>query len=371
MRHSASCPPRERPGAASARAASAEESSASPGGAVLCAPVSRRRPPRGTPGSPEGEAQREIRTWTTKDSAALYNVRRLVERLLPHQRRRQRRGHARGARRSPAIDLNELVDDLQRPRPQPAAPDPLLRHPAHAACEQLVRRLPAAPSREYELPGPLPRRLPDQGEPAAPRGRGAGASTAGPFNLGLEAGSKPELLVGARAAGQPRRAASSATATRTARSSRRRCSPQKLGRQRRSSSSTASASSTPMLAGRAPSSASARHIGVRAQAHHQGRRQVGGVHRRPLEVRPHRRRDRRRRRAACAPRRCSTASQLLHFHIGSQITDDPRASRTPCARPAASTSSCTAWAPSMRYLDVRRRPRRRLRRLARPTSTPR
>ena len=41
---------------------------------------------------------------------------------------------------------------------------------------------------------------------------------------------------------------------------------------------------------------------------HQGRRQVGGVHRRPLEVRPHHGRDGGDRGAAARPRACSTAS---------------------------------------------------------------
>ena len=49
-----------------------------------------------------------------------------------------------------------------------------------------------------------------------------------PFNLGLEAGSKPELLVVLALQETPRRS-SSATATRTASTSRRRCSPRSSG----------------------------------------------------------------------------------------------------------------------------------------------
>ena len=48
---------------------------------------------------------------------------------------------------------------------------------------------------ESRLPGPLPRRLPDQGEPAAPRRRGDGALRRRRLGIGLEAGSKPELLI--------------------------------------------------------------------------------------------------------------------------------------------------------------------------------
>ena len=46
----------------------------------------------------------------------------------------------------------------------------------------------------------------------------------------------------------------------------------------------------------------------------------------------------------CAAEDMLDCLELLHFHIGSQITAHPRRSRTRCARRAASSSSCTRWA---------------------------
>ena len=91
-------------------------------------------------------------------------------------------------------------------------------------------------------------------------------------------------------------------------------------------------------------------IGVRARLVHQGRGQVGRVDRRPLEVRPHHRRDRGGRRAAARARACSTASSCS-TSTSARRSPPSAPSRTRCARRAASSSSCTRWARNMRYLD--------------------
>ena len=86
-------------------------------------------------------------------------------------------------------------------------------------------------------------------------------------------------------------------------------------------------------------------IGVRARLSTTRRRQVGGVDRRPLEVRPHHGRDRGRRRAAArgGHARLPAAPPLPH-----RLPDHRRSarSRTRCGKPAASSSSCTRSAPT-------------------------
>ena len=68
------------------------------------------------------------------------------------------------------IDMKELVDELVRARHPAAAPAPLLRHPAlaHRAVVQRVQRR----DPRVRLRRPVPRRLPDQGQPAPHRRRG-------------------------------------------------------------------------------------------------------------------------------------------------------------------------------------------------------
>ena len=87
---------------------------------------------------------------------------------------------------------------------------------------------------------------------------------------------------------------------------------------------------------------------------------MGRVDGRPLEVRPHHRRDRRRGREAPGRRACSTACSSS-TSTSARRSRPSAPSRTPCARPAASSSSCTPWAPTC-ATRLRRRPGRRLRR---------
>ncbi len=62
---------------------------------------------------------------------------------------------------------------------------------SHQAHQRGVRQ----GDRGVRVPGHLPRRVPGQGEPAAPPGRRDRRATAAPWNFGLEAGTKPELLI--------------------------------------------------------------------------------------------------------------------------------------------------------------------------------
>ena len=95
----------------------------------------------------------------------------MVERLLPDQRRRAHRGDPLGPGR-PERGPVRPGPGPAAPGPRHAAPDALLRHPAQPRAHPgglLRQRHP-----RVRLSRPLPRRLPHQGQPAAPRGRGAG-----------------------------------------------------------------------------------------------------------------------------------------------------------------------------------------------------
>ena len=85
-------------------------------------------------------------------------------------------------------------------------------------------------------------------------------------------------------------------------------------------------------------------------ARHQGRRQVGRVDRRPLEVRPHHGRDRGRRRAPArgGHARLPAAAALPH-----RLADHrhPRDQGRAARGRAASSSSCTRLGADMRFLD--------------------
>jgi arginine decarboxylase len=136
-----------------------------------------------------------------------------------------------------------------------------------------------------------------------------------PYNLGLEAGSKPELLVALALQDNPTRCSCS-TATRTSSTSRPRCSPS-ASAATRSSSSTASGNSS-SCSPRPSASDPAAHRRAR-QAQRQGRRQVERV-------------DGDRSKFGLTATeliqlvtRLRTANmldclELVHFHIGSQIS---------------------------------------------------
>ena len=138
-----------------------------------------------------------------------------------------------------------------------------------------------------------------------------------PFNLGLEAGSKPELLVALALQDNPE-ALILCNGYKDRAYIETALLAQKLGRKVIIVMDRMGELETILAAARELGIRPV--IGVRARLVDQGRGQVGGVHRRPLEVRPDRRRDGDARSSGCARRACWTASQLLHFHIGSQIT---------------------------------------------------
>ena len=96
------------------------------------------------------------------------------------------------AQRSLDCDLKELVDEVRRRGIAPAAADPLHRRAAQPGGAP-QRGVPQG-HRRARLQGRLPRRVPDQGEPAPLRGRRPSSRRASQYDYGLEAGSKPELL---------------------------------------------------------------------------------------------------------------------------------------------------------------------------------
>ena len=274
---------------------------------------------------------REIRTWTTKDSRRALQRGGLVERLLPHQRRGARRSHPLGAGRPVRGPLRPHARPAA-PRARHAAADALLRHPPQpraGAVRLLRQRHP-----RVRLPRTLPRRLPDQGQPAAPGGRGAGA-----LRPALRPGPRGRLQ--ARAAGGARAARQPGRAPRAQRLQGRRV--HRDGAARAEAGALPDRGHRPLpragpaAAGRAAAGHPAAHRRAR-QAHHEGRRQVGGVHRRPLQVRAHRHRDRDAPRQAARASRCSTASSCC-TSTSARRSPPSAPSRTPCGRPAASTSS--------------------------------
>ena len=227
-----------------------------------------------------------------------------------------------------------------QPRPQPPAPDPLLRHPEDPRRAALRRRSSRRSSRtttRAAYRGVYPIKVNQQRhvvEELIEYGR--------PFNLGIEAGSKPELLVALALQDNPE-ALILCNGYKDRAYIETALLAQKLGRQviiimdRMGELET-----DPRRAARARHPAGDRRA---RPALHQGRRQVGRVDGRPLEVRPHHRRDRGHRRAPARPRACSTAcSSCTSTSARRSRTSAP--SRTRCASRAASSSSCTRSAPT-------------------------
>ena len=164
------------------------------------------------------------------------------------------------------------------------------------------------------------------------------------LGVGLEAGSKPELLVGARAARHPGRAdrVQRLQGPRLHRAGAAGPAPgphadrgdRPLPRDRPGDQDLARAGH-PAASGRARA------------PDHQGRREVGGVDRRSLEVRPLRARDRGRRRAPArrGHARLPRAAALPH-----RLADhrDPRAQGRRQGGQPGLRRACTRWGPSRR-----------------------
>ena len=300
-----------------------------------------------------------MRNWSWKDSAELYQVANWGAGFF----RINERGHVevtpRGAD-GPGVDLYELVPGLQErglELPLLVRFSDILR----SRVRGLVARLRQGDPR-VRLQGPLPRRLPDQGQPAAPRRRGdRPLRRAAPDRA---RGRQQARAAGRAGAARRRRArCSSATATRTRSTSRPRCSRRSwahadhrhrpLPRARpgdpQCRASSASGRTSACARGsppRAPASGRSRPATARSSASRPPRSS--------------------RRSTGCKAERMLDCLELLHFHLGSQISAirahqgraargvpdlrraarDGRARRTYSTSAAASASTTTARRPT-------------------------
>ena len=244
------------------------------------------------------------------------------------------------------------------------------RHPA-AAPDPLHRRAPAPGGppqrgvqeghRRARLQGRLPRRVPDQGEPAPLRGETI-VEAGRQYDYGLEAGSKPELLAVMALLDSPdaliicngykdEEYVETALFASQAR-------PQGRAGGREADRAAAD------RRGRAPVPASARASAFGCKLSHPRRRQVGGLRRRPEQVRPLgsselMRLDRLHAGGGAA----ATASSCLHFHLGSQISNIRNVKNALREAGRFYVEVARQGAP-LQVPRRRRRPGRRLRRLA-------
>ena len=289
--------------------------------------------------------QTELRAWTIKDSLELYNVSGWGRDFFSINEA----GH---------VEVTPAGAGSARDRPQGAR-----RRPSRAGASNLpllIRFSDILRTRVEQLCGSFQQAIAENDYKGAYRGvypikvnqqRHVVEELieyGRPFNLGLEAGSKPELLVALALQENPEaldplqrvqgpglhRDGAAGPEARAARSS---------------SSWTAWPELDTILAAASDLGHPARDRRARPPRH-QGRRQVGGVHGRPLEVRPHHRPRSWTRWSGSAPWGCSTACSSC------TSTSAPRSrpsapSRTRCGRPAGSTSSCTRLGANMRFLD--------------------
>ena len=230
------------------------------------------------------------------------------------QRARPRRGHARSRSPASAINLYELAQDLKAR----GLELPLLIRFSDIVGDR-IKRINEAFGKaiaEYEYPGTyrgvFPVKVNQQRhlvEESSQFGRA--------WNFGLEAGSQ------AGAADRARRDAGRGRAHHLQRLQgpevHRDGAPRAEVRQDRHHRARAPRGARHRA--RASEKLGIRPIlGVRAKLTTQGRRALGGLGRRPRQVRPDHLRNRRGRRPARAKRSMLDCLQLLHFHIGSQIS---------------------------------------------------
>ena len=251
-------------------------------------------------GGGRGKLQTELRAWTVKDSIELYNVGGWGRDFFTINEAGNVQVTPAGPGSLP-IDLKELVDDL---RSRGLNLPVLIRFSdiLRTRVEQLFGAFQQAiAENDYKgaYRGVYPIKVNQQRhvvEELMEYGR--------PYNLGIEAGSKPELLVALALQENPE-ALILCNGYKDRAFIETALLAQKLGRRvvitmdrmRR-------ARHHPRRRRRARPAAGDRRAGA---AHHQGRGQVGGVDRRPLQVRAHHRRDRGRGREAPRGRACSTA----------------------------------------------------------------
>ena len=232
-----------------------------------------------------GKLQTELRAWTVKDSVELYNVNGWGRDFFSINEA----GNVEVTPAGPGslrIDLKELVDDL---RSRGLNLPILIRFSdiLRTRVEQLFGAFQQAIA-ENDYKGAYRGRLPDQGQPAAPRGRGADG-----VRPALQPGDRGGLQAGAarrpRPPGEPRgpHPLQRLQGPGLHRDGAPRPEARPAGRHHHGPRGRAG--HHPRRRRRAGPAAGDRGAGA---AHHQGRGQVGGVDRRPLQVRPHHRRDR-------------------------------------------------------------------------------
>jgi hypothetical protein len=293
------------------------------------------------------------RARSTVDGPAEYQIAAGVTRTSPSTRK----GHVAGAARSAPSRHRPLRARRNDLKARGLALPLLMRFSDILGPHQAHQRGFSKAISEYNYSGSLPRRLPVEGQPAAARRRGGRRVRSRPWRYGLEAGSKPELLIALAAEPGARRA--DHLQRLQGREVHRDGAPRAGLRQ--DGDRRARAHRGARL--RVPRRGQARHppvLGVRAKL--TARASAAGPT--PPATAPSsasRRRRSSRSSTACRKRDMLDCLQLLHFHIGSQIS-----ASSPSRRPARGVAHLRRALPSMGAPDEvprrRRRPRRRLRR---------
>ena len=268
------------------------------------------------------------------------------------------------SRRTPAaptsgkIDLKELVDEVVAARHRPAAADPL-----HGRAQEPHRRaergLPPR-HRRVRLQGRVQGRLPDQGQPAPLRRRGDRRSSGGPTTTASRPAPSPSCWPSWRML-DDEEALIICNGYKDEEYIETALMASKLGRT--VIIVVEKLSELPLIAEtRQEDRRAAAHRHPR-QAGGQGLGALGGVGRRPLEVRPV---DARGGRGDQLPARrttCSSCFELLHFHLGSQISAI-RAVKNALREAGRFYVEVVQAGRAAQVPRRRRRPGRRLRRLA-------
>ena len=319
-----------------------------------CAPEARRRW--------RGKLQTELRAWTIKDSIELYNVNGWGRDFFSINEAGNVEVTPAGPGSLP-IDLKELVDDLRSRGlnlPILIRFSDILRTRVEQLCGAFQQAI-AENDYKGSYRGVYPIKVNQQRhvvEELIEYGR--------PFNLGIEAGSKPELLVALALQENPE-ALILCNGYKDRAFIETALLAQKLGRRVIITMDRVGELDTILAACRELDIRPV--IGVRARLTTKGAGKWVESHGRPLEVRPHHRRDRGHGRAAARRWGCSTAcSSSTSTSARRSRTSAP--SRTRCARRAASSSSCTAWAPTC-ATSTAAAASASTTTAARPTSTPR
>ena len=221
-----------------------------------------------------------MRGWTVQDSLELYSVPAWGAGFFTINQAGPRRGATARRRRPHEIDLLELVQDLERRG---------LRKPMLIRFSDILAARVEGIAKGFEqrdgrvrLQGRLPRRLPDQGEPAAPRGGGDRPVRRAAAASASRRARKPELLVALALLDTPE-ALIICNGYKDRAYIETALLAQRIGR-------------TPYIVIDRPGEIDLviktsrelgirPHLGVRARLSTARRRQVGGVDRRPLEVR--------------------------------------------------------------------------------------